>query len=70
MTIVSISKSRDVSESKELKIKTKVASSPAFPQPNISSNDITDKYIPISVHSASERNGPIRFVKISLSWSK
>ena len=33
-----------------------------FPQPNISRNGITEKYIPIYVHPASERYGPIRYL--------
>jgi hypothetical protein len=62
VSIVSMSTSQKMSESKELKIKTKVASSPPFPQPNVSRNDITDEYIPIYVHPASERYGPIRYM--------
>ena len=67
MEIVSVSKSERASESKKIKIKTKVASSPMFPQPNISRNGITEEYIPIYVHPASERYGPIRYLCLVIS---
>lgn len=67
ITIVSVGKSNRMSESKELKIKTKVSSSPVFATPNISRHDITDEYIAIFIHPASERNGPIRYISYIFS---
>ena len=61
ISIVSVDKSDTMSDPIELKIKTKVGSSPVFRQPNISTHGITDKYVPIYVYPASERNGPVRY---------
>ena len=61
VSVVTVDESGRTSEPTELKMKTKIGSSPVFRQPNITTHAITDEFIPIYVYAASERNGPVRY---------
>jgi hypothetical protein len=50
----------------KLNCKTDKAKPPSLAKPEVLSKEVNDGYIPIKLNEASERNGPIRFVLLSI----